>query len=325
MSLIDLNGINNYIKAFEEFIFQNFSLISLLTGLLLLINNTLFIKKDLDKKKNVVKNKKFYALNIAGIVLLCVFLISHCISPYLPASYKNIKPRRKTLAPVKPRIASPLRSTPPPVTKPMPSPSRPPSPSPSRPLSPSPSRPPSPSPKKFDFFEWLNPKPKQSSEPSPKPRLPSPPRPNADSIGNIETPRPTIPTRELIENIGTETGSDGERLRIAARENPDIRRQLQLARLTPEQPRQPVSKPLQLTDGNFSQINPIVRPPLLQKTLPVPPLVQPKVPSELPRVSQPDVSAPIKGPRYGPDGKRIFANPYYGTGIGRGPGAPKIP
>jgi hypothetical protein len=53
MSLIDINGINNYIKAFEEFIFQNFSLISLLTGLLLLINNTLFIKRDLDKKKNV--------------------------------------------------------------------------------------------------------------------------------------------------------------------------------------------------------------------------------------------------------------------------------
>lgn len=327
MSLINIDAINNYIRAFEEFIFQNFSLISLLTGLLLLINNTLFIKKDLDKKKNVVKNKKYYALNITGIVLLCVFLISHCISPYLPASYKNLKPKAKIRAPVKPRTLSPLRSTPTPVIKRTPSPSR--SPSPPKPA-PTPTRSPSPpkpapalssEPKKFNFFEWLKSKPKPSSEPLPKPRLPSPPRPNADSIGNIETPRPTIPTRELIEDIGTETGSEGERLRIAARENPDIKRQLQLARLTPEQPRQPVqpvSKPLLLTNGEFSQVNPLVRPPLLEKSLPVPPLVRPNV-------EQPAASTPPKGPQYGPDGKRVFANPYYGTGIGRGPGAPKLP
>lgn len=318
MSLIDIDAIKNYISAFEEFIFQNFSLISLLTGLLLLINNTLFIKRDLDKKKNVEKNKKYYALNVTGIVLLCVFLISHCVSPYLPASYKTIKPKVKTPSPVKPRIASPLRSTPiPSPSRPLPSPSR--SPSPPRP-SPTPAS----EPKKFDFFEWLKPKPKPSSEPLPKPRLPSPPRPvplprpSVNDVGEIETPRPTpgpAPPRGLIENIElTETGSEGERLRIAARD-PDIKRQLQLARLTPEQPRQlvqpvqPVSKPLQLTNGEFSQVNPLVRPPLLQKTLPGPPLVQPKVPSGPPKVELPAASPAPKGPQYGPDGKRVFANP----------------
>jgi len=271
MSLIDINGINNYIKAFEEFIFQNFSLISLLTGLLLLINNTLFIKRDLDKKKNVVKNKKFYALNVTGIVLLCVFLISHCISPYLPSSYKNLKPKIKR--------PGPLSSSPS---------------SPPKPRAPSP--PPSPKPKV------------PSPTPSPKPKVPSPP------------PSP----RRLIENIQlSETASEGERLRLAARENPDIRRKLQLERSTPEEPRQPqkpVSKPLQITNNDFSQINPLIRPPLLQKTLPVPPLVKPKV-------EQPAASALPKGPRYGPDGKRIFANPVYDLGLGRGRTAdvPKLP
>jgi hypothetical protein len=316
MSLIDINGINNYISAFEEFIFQNFSLISLLTGLLLLINNTLFIKKDLDKKKNVVKNKKYYALNVTGIVLLCVFLITHCISPYLPASYKNkakirapvksrpVSPFTRTESPLKPRPVSPTPS----VTKPTPSPS-----------------PTPPASKEFDFFGLFKPKPK------PKPILQSPPlspesqtRPNTNDVGNIGT----IPPRKLIEDL-TLTASEGERLRIAARGDPELRRQLQLERLTPEEPRQlvqpvqPISKPLQITNSDFTQVNPLVKPSLLQKTLPVPPLVKPKVPSGPPRVELPAVNAP-KGPRYGPDGKRIFENPYYGTGIGRGPGAPDV-
>ena len=316
MSLINIDAINNYIRAFEEFIFQNFSLISLLTGLLLLINNTLFIKKDIDKKKNIEKNKRYYALNITGIVLLCIFLISHCVSPYLPSSYKNLK--AKIRAPVKPITVSPLRSTPTPVIKRTPSPSR--SPSPPKPA-PTPTRspsPPKPAPalssesKKFNLFEWL--KSKTSSEPSPKPRLPSPPRPNADSIG-IETPRPTIPPRELIEEIETD-GSENEGLRIAARENPNIKRQLQLARsIQPRQPVQPVSKLLLLTNGEFSQVNPLVRPPLLENSLPDPPLVQPKVPSG-PQIVEPVVSAPPKGPHYGYD---------LGLGRGRSADVPQLP
>jgi hypothetical protein len=366
MSLINIDAINNYIRAFEEFIFQNFSLISLLTGLLLLINNTLFIKKDIDKKKNIEKNKRYYALNITGIVLLCIFLISHCVSPYLPSSYKNLK--AKIRAPVKPITVSPLRSTPTPVIKRTPSPSRSPSPpkpaptptrspSPPKPApalsseskkfnlfewlksktssepspkprlpsppkpAPTPTRSPSPpkpapalssEPKKFNLFEWLKSKP--SSEPSPKPRLPSPPRPNADSIG-IETPRPTIPPRELIEEIETD-GSENEGLRIAARENPNIKRQLQLARsIQPRQPVQPVSKLLLLTNGEFSQVNPLVRPPLLENSLPAPPLVQPKVPSG-PQIVEPVVSAPPKGPHYGYD---------LGLGRGRSADVPQLP
>jgi hypothetical protein len=108
MSLIDTNSIKNYINAFSEFIYQNFSMISLLTGLLLLINNTLFIKRDIDKKKNVEKNKKYYTLNVIAIILLTIFIIYHCLYPYLPASYKNIKQRSRS--PTRSPVRSPARS-----------------------------------------------------------------------------------------------------------------------------------------------------------------------------------------------------------------------
>jgi len=99
---MDYKPILNYIYAFQIFIYCNFSTISFLIGIGLIVNNILFIRRRIQQKKDIEKNKKYYTLNISALVFLLIFFLHNQIKCYLPKSGNNSTNILKTRIPISP-------------------------------------------------------------------------------------------------------------------------------------------------------------------------------------------------------------------------------
>jgi hypothetical protein len=72
--------IKDYGQAITNFTIDNFANICLITGLFILVTNTVQMRDDPDKTAN---SDSYYAINVAGIVTCGIFIINHFVTPYL--------------------------------------------------------------------------------------------------------------------------------------------------------------------------------------------------------------------------------------------------
>ena len=75
-----MTAVSEYPLAALKFIFSNFHILCLITGVILLSVNVI----NMDADKNKTPNSDLYKnLNISALVFLGVFIINHFLTPYL--------------------------------------------------------------------------------------------------------------------------------------------------------------------------------------------------------------------------------------------------